>query len=113
MINLHGQGKHKHVFEVVEEFMRDNFELDEHILQELLNIQKKFVVNHAQINEYPLIVKSNLDIIGYIQHNSDLNIPSSYEFDFPEDKTMSLQRFCEQIFFARRRNFGKSWVSRK
>ena len=113
MINLHGQGKHKHVFEVVEEFMRDNFELDDHILQELLNIQKKFVVNHAQISEYPLIVKSNLDIIGYIQHNSDLNIPSTYEFDFPEDKTMSLQRFCEQIFFARRRNFGKSWVSRK
>jgi hypothetical protein len=113
MINLHGQGKHKHVFEVIEEFMRDNFELDEDILQELLTIQKTFVVNHSRISEYPLIVESKLDILGYIQHNTDLNVPSKYEFDFPEDKTMSLQRFCEQIFFARRRNFGKAWVTKQ
>ena len=113
MINLHGQGKHKHVFEVVEDFMRDNFELDEDILQELLTIQKTFVVNHSRISEYPLNVESKLDILGYIQHNTDLNVPSKYEFDFPEDKTMSLQRFCEQIFFARRRNFGKAWVTKQ
>ena len=113
MINLHGQGKHKHVFEVIEEFMRDNFELDEDILQELLTIQKTFVVNHSRISEYPLIVESKLDILGYIQHNTELNVPSKYEFDFPEDKTMSLQRFCEQIFFARRRNFGKAWVTKQ
>jgi hypothetical protein len=43
----------------------------------------------------------------------ELNKDASYEFEFPEDKTMSLQRFCEQIFFARRRNFGKSWITRK
>ena len=113
MINLHGQGKHKHVFEVVEDFMRDNFELGEDILQELLTIQKTFVVNHSRISEYPLNVESKLDILGYIQHNTDLNVPSKYEFDFPEDKTMSLQRFCEQIFFARRRNFGKAWVTKQ
>lgn len=113
MINLHGQGKHKHVFEVVEEFMRDNFELDEDILQELLTIQKTFVVNHSRISEYPLIVESKLDILGYIQHDTELNKSSKYEFDFPEDKTMSLQRFCEQIFFARRRNFGKAWVTKQ
>ena len=113
MINLHGQGKHKHVFEVVEEFMRDNFQLDEDILQELLTIQKTFVVNHSRISEYPLIVESKLDILGYIQHDTELNKASKYEFDFPEDKTMSLQRFCEQIFFARRRNFGKAWVTKQ
>jgi len=113
MINLHGQGKHGHVFEVVEEFMRDNFELDESILQELLTIQKTFVVNHTRISEYPLTVESNYDILGYIQHDSDVNTPSKYEFDFPEDKTMGLQRFCEQIFFARRRNFGKAWITKQ
>lgn len=113
MINLHGQGKHKHVFEVVEEFMRDNFELEEDILQELLTIQKTFVVNHARISDYPLTVESKYDILGYIQHDSDVNVPSQYLFDFPEDKTMGLQRFCEQIFFARRRNFGKAWVTKQ
>jgi hypothetical protein len=43
----------------------------------------------------------------------ELNTPCVYEFDFPEDKQQSLQRFCEQIFFARRRNFGKSWITKK
>ena len=32
--------------------------------------------------------------------------------DFPEDKEQSLERFCEQIFFARRRNFGKAWLTK-
>ena len=50
--------------------------------------------------------------MGYIQTGMELNNPVKYEFDFPEDKDMSLQRFCEQIFFARRRNFGKSWVTK-
>jgi hypothetical protein len=113
MINLHGQGKHKHVFEVVEDFMRDNFELDGDILQELLSLQKTFLIDHAVIKDYPVIRESKYDMLGYIQHNSDLNTSSSYEFEFPEDKTMSLQRYCEQIFFARRRNFGKSWISKK
>ena len=36
-----------------------------------------------------------------------------HTFDFPEDKDMSLARFCEQIFFARRRNFGKAWIAKK
>ena len=113
MINLHGQGKHNHVFKVVEEFIHDNFDLGESILQELLTIQKTFVVNHSRISEYPLMVESNLDILGYIQHNTELNISSKYEFGFPEDKTMGLQRFCEQIFFARRRNFGKAWITKQ
>lgn len=54
----------------------------------------------------------NHDIFGYVQDAVDLDTPASYDFDFPEDKDMSLQQFCEQIFFARRRNFGKAWVTR-
>jgi hypothetical protein len=30
--------------------------------------------------------------------------------DFPEDKTMSFNRFLELFYFARRRNFGKATV---
>jgi hypothetical protein len=37
---------------------------------------------------------------------------TSYRLDFPEDKTMSLNRFLELFYFARRRNFGKATVDR-
>ena len=38
--------------------------------------------------------------------------PTTYLLDFPEDKTMSLNRFVELFYFARRRNFGKATVER-
>jgi hypothetical protein len=37
---------------------------------------------------------------------------TSYHLDFPEDKTMSFNRFLELFYFARRRNFGKATVDR-
>jgi hypothetical protein len=59
-----------------------------------------------------LTIEFDHDIAGYVQGVCDIDTPSTYEFDFPEDKDMSLQRFCEQIFFARRRNFGKAWIQK-
>ena len=58
-----------------------------------------------------ITIEFEYDIPGYVQNETDLK-SATYEFDFPEDKNMSLQRFCEQIFFARRRNFGKAWITK-
>jgi hypothetical protein len=71
------------------------------------------LIDHAETQSYPKTLDFNHDIFGYLQGQNELEVPSSYIFEFPEDKDMSLQKFCEQIFFARRRNFGKAWVSRK
>ena len=47
----------------------------------------------------------------YLSFNRPLEkIPTTYRLDFPEDKTMSLNRFLELFYFARRRNFGKATV---
>jgi len=111
LINIHGQDKHDHVFNVIREFMKQ-FNLPEDIFEELMKFQSTFLIDHKKIQQYPQVLHFEYDILGYIQTNMELNNPSSYEFDFPEDKVMSLQRFCEQIFFARRRNFGKSWITK-
>jgi len=113
LINLHSEGKHAHAFEVIDEFVRETFALPEEIHNELMKFQSTFLVDHAKIAQYPQTLSFNHDFLGYIQHGTELVKDSSYEFDFPEDKDMSLARFCEQIFFARRRNFGKSWVTKK
>ena len=113
LINLHSDDKHGHVFNIIEDFVKQNFELPEDIFEELMKFQSTFLVDHKKIQTYPQVLQFNHDIMGYIQTNKELNSPATYEFDFPEDKDMSLQRFCEQIFFARRRNFGKSWVTKQ
>jgi putative methyltransferase len=111
VINLQGECKHTQVFDLIDTFVKENFELPEDILNDLLFVQRKFLINYEECNSYPLNIELKNDIIGYVQGDV-LENTVAYEFDFPENKSMSLQQFCEQIFFARRRNFGKSWVTR-
>ena len=110
-INIHSEGKHDHVFNVVEDFLRKEFDIEESLLQELMLFQRMYLIDYNRIAEYPKDISFKHDIIGYVQNQSELLSPVKYHFDFPEDKVMTLEHFCEQIFFARRRNFSKSWVT--
>jgi len=113
VINLHSEGKHSHIFDVVEDFLRTEFTIEESLLQELMLFQRSYLIDYKDCSNYPKLLNFKHDIPGYVQDMVELNTPCVYEFDFPEDKQQSLQRFCEQIFFARRRNFGKSWITKK
>lgn len=112
VINIQGEGKHNHVFDLVHGYLK-KFELESSLKSDLIEFQKLFLIDYNIATTYPVIKKFNHDIPGYVQNQTELNEPSTYEFEFPEDRNMSLQRFCEQIFFARRRNFGKSWLTKK
>ena len=51
------------------------------------------------------------NIWEYLSFNKPLEKTATvYHLDFPEDKTMSFNRFLELFYFARRRNFGKATV---
>jgi hypothetical protein len=113
IIILQSLHKHKHTFELIERFMRQEYPLEESLHQDIMKLQRNYLIDHAETQSYPKTLDFNHDIFGYLQGQNELEVPSSYIFEFPEDKDMSLQKFCEQIFFARRRNFGKAWVSRK
>lgn len=113
LINIHNEEKHNHIFAIVEDFVKKNFDLEDDIFNEIMLFQRTFLVDYNNIQQYPQVLSFENDFLGYIQNGLPLSSPTNYEFDFPEDKDMSLQRFCEQIFFARRRNFGKAWVTKK
>jgi tRNA A37 methylthiotransferase MiaB len=112
IINLQSEGKHDHIFNVVEDFLRKEFDIEESLLNDLMTFQRLFLIDYKSAKNYPVRLKLNHDILGHLTDDTELNKPAEYEFEFPEDKDMSLQRFCEQIFFARRRNFGKSWITK-
>lgn len=113
IINLHSQSKGKHIFDVIRSFVKDNFELDNLLFEQLIDFQKNYLVEHSEAPMYPKVITYDYDFLGFIQGTDLLDNQTAFEFDFPEDKTMSLQQFCEQIFFARRRNFGKSWITKQ
>ena len=111
IINISSQKKHDHVFKVVEEYLR-TFNLDTELVNELMLIQRAYLIDHKTIQTYPKTIELKHDVLDYVQNHCELNTPAVYVFDFPEDKNMSLMQFCEQIFFARRRNFGKARITK-
>jgi len=112
LINTASMDKHDHLFNVVEDYLRKNYELEESLFQDLMKVQRNYIIRYSDTKSYPKKIELKHDIFGYVQDIADINDAATYDFDFPEDKDMSLAQFCEQIFFARRRNFGKAWVTR-
>ncbi len=114
VINLHNVNKHDHIFNVVEKFVKSEYaDLGESLIEDLIKFQRTFLIDYNEIQNYTKTLEFKHDIPGYVQDTHTLDTPCTYEFEFPEDHDMSLEQFCEQIFFARRRNFGKAWISRK
>lgn len=113
VINIHNKNKTDHVFTVIMQYLIQTYKfLSTELLEELLVFQKNFFIDYYKIHTYPKNIEFQYDFLGYICNDSDLYKNSVIKYDFPEDKSMSLQRFSEQIFFARRRNFGKAWLTK-
>lgn len=112
IINIANLNKHDEIFDVVEQYLRTTYDIDESLLNDLMMVQRNYLIKYNDCQSYPKKIELHHDIFGYVQGTAELTDAAAYEFDFPEDKEMSLQQFCEQIFFARRRNFGKAWVSK-
>lgn len=112
IINIANLNKHDVIFDVIEDYLRNTYDIEESLLNDLITVQRNYFIKYADCQSYPKKIELTHDIFGYVQGVASLDDSATYEFDFPEDKDMNLQRFCEQIFFARRRNFGKAWVTK-
>ena len=106
------ENKYEHIFNLVEDFVKQNFEIDYNLYNELIDLQKNYFVDYNKIKSYPKTINYNFNILGYLQETNTLYEPSSITFDFPEDKNMSLLRFCENLYYGRRRYFGKAWIDK-
>jgi hypothetical protein len=77
----------------------------------LMKLQRSYYIKYNDRNQYPMNLELDYNIWDYLSFNQSLKkTATTYRLDFPEDKTMSLNRFLELFYFARRRNFGKATV---
>jgi radical SAM superfamily enzyme YgiQ (UPF0313 family) len=110
-IQMHSCGKNTHVVNVMEEFMRETYSsIDPELMETILDFQGNYIVDSSNLQSYPRYMDSKYDILGYLQGTNELTDSTTYRFEFPENPDMSLEMFCEKIFFDRRKNFGKAWV---
>lgn len=110
-ISIHADSRYDTVFGLLKQFYQMKFPDQAQFIDDLFAIQQNYYVRYDQIQEYPRQIKSAYNILGYIQNNEQLEHEATYYFDFREDKTMSLTRFCESLWFGRRRNFGKAHIT--
>lgn len=110
-LNMHADKKYNHVFSVIEKFVLEELNLEKELASQLLQFQKNYVVCYDTIKEFPLTANFDYDFLGFLQEDKDLNSKGAYLFDFVEDKDISLSAFLENIYFGRKRNFGKSTVT--
>ena len=60
----------------------------------------------------PKVKTYDYDFLGHILDSTDLNKSTTYQFDSTEDKSMSMDRFLENMHYGRKRNFGKTTITR-
>ena len=112
-IAIHADMQYNNVFRILETYYRNRFPNHEKYIDDLFIVQKNYFIRYDEIKNYPKTVVIKNNILGYIQNNNELESSTEYFFEFYEDKNMSISRFCESLWFGRRRNFGKAYVSYK
>lgn len=109
-MNMHSENKVDELYDFLEEFLH-RYNLPADLLESLMKLQRMYYIKYPDRNNYPVDVDLDYNIWEYISFDDPLEKKATaYHLDFPEDKTMSFNRFLELFYFARRRNFGKATV---
>lgn len=112
VINIHNEEKYDHVFNIIEKFIKNTFDIERKLSDQILIFQKSYLINYKEIINYPKTVNLNYDFLGYLRDGEKLETPVTYQFNFNEDKDTSFPRFLDNIFYQRRRNYGKAVIKK-
>jgi len=101
-----------YVFESLDKFLDTHYNIDSQVKNQLLQFQRNYVIDYRDLGTYPMQMTCDYDFLGYIQDNAKLENTTVYQFDTVEDPSMSEDRFLENMYFGRKRNFGKTTITR-
>jgi hypothetical protein len=101
-----------YVFDSLDKFLDSHYNIDSAVKNQLLQFQRNYVIDYRDLKSYPMQMTSDYDFLGYIQDNTKLKNTTVYQFDTTENTDMSEDRFLENMYFGRKRNFGKTNITR-
>jgi len=106
------QDRVAYVFDSVDRFVKSHYNIDKHTLDQLLQFQRNYVIDYRDLKSLPIKQEFDYDFLGYILDDEPIKRSCTYIFDTVEDQDMSMDRFLENMYFARKRNFGKTTITR-
>jgi radical SAM superfamily enzyme YgiQ (UPF0313 family) len=109
-MNMHSENVTDDLYDFMEQFLQ-RYNLPKDLLDSLMKLQRAYYIKYDARNHYPMVLDLDYNIWDFLSFDKPLaKVKTQYKLDFPEDKTMSFNRFLELFYFARRRNFGKATV---
>ena len=106
------QNRVAYVFDSVDRFVKSHYNIDKHTLDQLMRFQRNYVIDYRDLKSLPMTQEFDYDFLGYILDDEPIKQKCTYTFDTVEDQDMSMDRFLENMHFARKRNFGKTTITR-
>jgi hypothetical protein len=106
------QDRVAYVFDSVDRFVKSHYNINKDILDQLMQFQRNYVIDYRDLKSLPISQEFDYDFLGYILDDKPIKHQCTYTFDTPEDQDMSMDRFLENMYFARKRNFGKTNITR-
>jgi tRNA A37 methylthiotransferase MiaB len=109
-MNMHSENVTDDLYDFMEQFLQ-RYNLPKDLLDSVMKLQRAYYIKYDARNHYPIVLDLDYNIWDFLSFDQPLiKARTQYKLDFPEDKTMSFNRFLELFYFARRRNFGKATV---
>jgi len=112
-LSIHANNKYDNVYELIERFVRQEYLIDQQLIDQLMMFQRTYNISYKNIDKYPCTESFQYDFLGYLQDDLPLNNKVTYDFDFADDRDITFDYFLESIYFGRKRNFGKAVITRK
>lgn len=80
-------------------------------LQDLRKISDAYVIRHDRLQHYPISLRCDSNLLDVLLRDHGFAESSApHVFDFPDDRSQSISVFLQNIYYARRRNFGKAQI---
>jgi len=100
-----------YVFESLDKFLSNHYNIDSQVKRQLLQFQRNYVIDYRDLKSLPITQEFDYDFLGYILDNTELENSTVYQFATTESPGMSEDRFLENMYFGRKRNFGKTTIT--
>ena len=119
-LRMHADSTHGQYLRTVAAFVEDVYgDLfdDAHkrcAIKDLRKVSDAYLIRHDRLAHYPLQLQPDSNVIDMVLHDVELTASQSpYSFEFPDDSAQSLSVFMQNIYYARRRNFGKARIQQR
>lgn len=111
ILRMHNDDRVVDIIDDIKEYVHSTFEyVPDDEVNQLIDFQKTYIVNYDDVSNYPMVKNYDYDIIGSLVNGTTYENNVTIQFSFKEQGDMSKQRFIENFWFGRKRNFGKTSV---